>query len=92
MPKKITWWPARDIKGMVPKPMMVLMRYDWPDERLYEVGVCNPDAVTPWFNSEGRMMGAPDYFTPLSNVVEFINIPPEREFTYNPKPKQDQTP
>ena len=92
MPKKITWWPARDIKGTVPKPMMVLMRYDWPDERLYEVGVCNPDAVTPWFNSEGRMMGAPDYFTPLSNVVEFINIPPEREFTYNPKPKQDQTP
>ena len=92
MPKKITWWPARDIKGTVPKPMMVLMRYDWPDERLYEVGVCNPDAVTPWFNSEGRMMGAPDYFTPLSNVVEFINIPPEREFTYNPKLKQDQTP
>lgn len=30
-------------------------------------------------------MGVPDYFTPLSDIIEFINIPADREYTYNPK-------
>ncbi len=87
MPRKITWWPARNVKGIVFEPLMVLMRYDWPDQRLYEVGMCMPNNVVPWVNSEGNMMVAPDYFTPLAHVVEFITIPADREFTYSPKPK-----
>jgi hypothetical protein len=87
MPRKITWWPTKGIRGMVPKPMMVLMRYDWPDERLYEVGMCIPNNVVPWVNSEGQPMGTPDYFTPLAHVIEFINIPADREYTYRPDKK-----
>lgn len=84
--KKITWWPAKLADKSIFAPLMVLMRYDWPDQRLYEVGMYTPKALLPWVNAAGQAMGAPDYFTPMSEIVEFINIPPDREYTYNLKP------
>lgn len=85
MSDKITWWPekiARDIAI----PTLVLMRYDWPDgKRIYEIGLFVPGKVRRWTDGHGGVLQTPDYFVPADQIVQFIHIPADREYTYNIK-------
>jgi hypothetical protein len=65
-------------------PMIVLMRYDWPDERIYQVGMYDPSLNFKWTDGHGGMLQKPDYFTPMEDVVKlkFIHIPENMEYTY----------
>ncbi len=82
MPEKITWWPFKQAKFIL-HPAIVLMRYDWPDgERIYQLGLYDPFKVNPWTDGNGEGLQTPDFFTPADQIVEFIQIPPEREYTY----------
>jgi hypothetical protein len=83
MSDKITWWPAEMAKSII-APMIVLMRYDWPDERIYQIGVYDP-SKSLWTDGHGGELQTPDYFIEAGNIVPFIHIPAEREYTYKPK-------
>ena len=94
MPKKITWWPASAAKGIL-KITVLLMRYDWPDQRIYEIGMYVPGVHAMWTNSKGEALSEiPDYFVYAGDITEFVKIPAECEYTFGPKhvakPKETQ--
>lgn len=82
MSDRIVWWPASMMKDSVTHCVMLLMRYDWPDERLYEVGLYDPKAAHQWVNDKGDPIDAPDYVTGIAGCLDFLSIPPEKEFTF----------
>ena len=77
----VTWWPESMAKDMT-NTQIVLMRYDWPDERIYQVGIYDKARMFPWTDGHGGMLQPPDYFTPIDGVLEFIKIPVKDEYTY----------
>lgn len=83
MSGKVTWWPAA-LASSVARPTIVLLRYDWPDQRIYAAGRLDPAARQPWTNGSGEPISPPDYFMELDQAVRFITIPPESEYTYAP--------
>jgi hypothetical protein len=82
---KITWWPASMASNIL-SPTCLLMRYDWPDERIYQFCIYDPSRLlSPWTDGHGGILQVPDFFTDVEHITEFIKIPAEREFTYEPK-------
>lgn len=75
----------------MPAGTIVLMRYDWPEpvaERLYQVGIYDHTRFGTWHDGRGNILQAPDFFTAMNDdVLRWLKIPPEQEYTYNPKPK-----
>lgn len=89
MSDKVTWWPASTAKTIL-VPTIVLLRHDWPDgQRIYEIGLYDPGRFSPWTDGHGGVLGAPDYFMVAEGqrITGFLNIPPEREYTYAPSRK-----
>ncbi len=85
MIKKIIWWPLSCRDGC-PNGSIVLMRYDWPDERILQVGILDRTKFGEWHDGRGNILQAPDYFTPMNDdVIRWLKIPEAMEYTYSPK-------
>lgn len=89
---KITWWPTdRLTLQSLPNGTIVLMRYDWPEpeaERIYQVGIYDNTRFGTWHSGMGGILQTPDYFTAITDdVLRWLKIPAEQEYTYNPKRK-----
>jgi len=86
MSDKITWWPAALAKDIL-EITIVLMRSDWPDpdQRIYQIGLYDPGKMHPWTDGRGGILETPDYFVVADQIVEFIEIPADREYTYGKK-------
>ena len=88
MPKIVTWWPLSCVSGMRPGTL-VLLRYDWPDERIIQAGIYDNTRLGTWHDGQGNILQAPDYFTAINDdVLRWLKIPPEQEYTYKPKKKE----
>jgi hypothetical protein len=93
MSKRITWWPLSHVSGMR-AGTIVLMRYDWPEpvaERIYQIGIYDNTKFGTWHDGCGNILQAPNYFTAMNDdVLRWLKIPPEQEYTYSPARKVEK--